>query len=457
MFCQATTPPIPLTEKVIHLTQAQPTKRRSVAAAGIGTVVEYYDLTVYAYLAVVVSPLFFPSDDPTASLLASLAVFASAYLMRPIGGLFFGRLGDRYGRKRALLVSVILMGVATLIMAFLPTYAAVGVLAPTLLVIARLAQGFSAGGELGGALTYVYEIVGPRRRGLGGSIVALGSNTGFALAAIVVATTSALTSDVQMTSWGWRIPFIAGLPLLLLCLWLRSRIEDTPEFEEAAASADLAKSPFKELLASQPFQVLQVFGLGIAQNATGYMVLTYIGIHLVREGGYSQTAVTWTAAGVIVFVASLMPIAGLLVDRFGSRTMLTIGLLWAAVFAYPAMSLMTGHGLGVAGLAFAFFAVCTPLIQVSTAPVFPELFDSRVRLTGVALGFNLATVVAGGTAAYIATWLIDRTGDPLSPAYFLIGASIIGGLTLLTIRGALYKASDLPEVDEERPEMAPVH
>ncbi|MCZ4538261.1 MFS transporter [Gordonia terrae] len=408
--------------------------RRAVVAAGIGTVVEYYDLTVYAYLAVVVSPLFFPSDDPTASLLSSLAVFASAYLMRPIGGIFFGRLGDRFGRKRALLVSVILMGVGTTLMALLPSYAAVGVLAPILLVIARLLQGFSAGGELGGALTYVYEIVGPKRRGLGGSIVALGSNSGFALAAIVVATTSALTSEAQMDSWGWRIPFVAGLPLLVLCLWLRTRIEDSPEFTKTAERRELPKAPLRELLRSQPAQVLQVLGLGIAQNATGYMVLTYIGIHLVREGGYSQTAVTWTAAGVIVFIASCMPLAGILLDRFGSRPVLIAGLLTAATLAYPAMALMTGHGLAVAAIAFTVFALCTPLIQVATAPLFPSLFDTKVRLTGVALGFNLSTVLAGGTAAYIATWLIDRTGNSLSPAYFLIGSSAIGLLTLMTIR-----------------------
>lgn len=418
-------------------------------AAGVGTVVEYYDLTVYAYLAVVVSPLFFPSDDPTASLLSSLAVFASAYLMRPIGGIFFGRLGDRFGRKRALLVSVILMGVGTTLMALLPTYAAVGVLAPILLVIARLLQGFSAGGELGGALTYVYEVVGPKRRGLGGSIVALGSNSGFALAAIVVATTSALTSEAQMDSWGWRVPFVAGLPLLLLCLWLRTRIEDSPEFTKTAERRELPKAPLRELLRSQPIQVLQVLGLGIAQNATGYMVLTYIGIHLVREGGYSQTAVTWTAAGVIVFVASCMPIAGLLVDRFGSRPVLIAGLLTAATLAYPAMALMTGHGLAVAALAFAVFALCTPLIQVATAPLFPSLFDTKVRLTGVALGFNLSTVLAGGTAAYIATWLIDRTGNSLAPAYFLIGASAIGLLTLMTIRRKAQALGDATDATDD--------
>ena len=418
-------------------------------AAGVGTVVEYYDLTVYAYLAVVVSPLFFPSDDPTASLLSSLAVFASAYLMRPIGGIFFGRLGDRFGRKRALLVSVILMGVGTTLMALLPTYAAVGVLAPILLVVARLLQGFSAGGELGGALTYVYEVVGPKRRGLGGSIVALGSNSGFALAAIVVATTSALTSEAQMDSWGWRVPFVAGLPLLLLCLWLRTRIEDSPEFTKTAERRELPKAPLRELLRSQPIQVLQVLGLGIAQNATGYMVLTYIGIHLVREGGYSQTAVTWTAAGVIVFVAACMPIAGLLVDRFGSRPVLIAGLLTAATLAYPAMALMTGHGLAVAALAFAVFALCTPLIQVATAPLFPSLFDTKVRLTGVALGFNLSTVLAGGTAAYIATWLIDRTGNSLAPAYFLIGASAIGLLTLMTIRRKARALGDATDATDD--------
>ncbi len=314
------------------------TRRRGVLAAAVGTIVEYYDLTVYAYLAVVVSPLFFPGNDPTAALLASLAVFASAYLMRPIGGIFFGRLGDRHGRKRALLVSVLLMGVGSLLMAFLPTYASAGIVAPILLVLARLVQGFSAGGELGGALTYVYETVGEKRKGLGASFVALGSNGGFALAAIAVGTVSALTTEPQMTSWGWRIPFLLGVPLLLFCLWTRTRIDDTAQFENAAATDDLAKSPFAELIRTHPKQVLQVFGLGVAQNATGYMVLTYIGIHLVRQGGFDRTAVTWTTALIIVLIALLMPVAGLLVDRFGSVPVAAAGLIGSGILAYPAMS-----------------------------------------------------------------------------------------------------------------------
>ncbi|MFD1811387.1 MFS transporter [Rhodococcus gannanensis] len=414
------------------------TRRRGVLAAAVGTIVEYYDLTVYAYLAVVVSPLFFPGDDPTASLLASLAVFASAYLMRPIGGIYFGRLGDRRGRKRALLVSVLLMGVGSLLMALLPTYETAGILAPILLVVARLVQGFSAGGELGGALTYVYETVGPKRKGLGASFVALGSNSGFALAAIAVGTVSALTTEPQMSSWGWRIPFLLGVPLLLFCLWTRTRIEEPEQFTDAAAKDDIAKAPLTELLRTHPKQVLQVFGLGVAQNATGYMVLTYMAIHLVREGGFDRTAVTWTTALIIVVIALLMPVAGLLVDRFGSVPVAAVGLVGSGLLAYPMMSLMGGHGLGVAALAFFVFALGTPLIQVATAPLFPSLFNSRVRLTGVALGFNLATIATGGTAAYIATWLIDRTGNSLSPAWFLAGSCLIGIVTLLSIRTVTY-------------------
>ncbi|MCF7553473.1 MFS transporter [Pseudonocardia sp. WMMC193] len=406
------------------------TRRRGVLAAAVGTVVEYYDLTVYAYLAVVVSPLFFPGDDPTAALLASLAVFASAYFMRPIGGIVLGRIGDRHGRKRALLLSVLLMGVGTLLMAFLPTYAMAGLLAPVLLVLARLVQGFSAGGELGGALTYVYETVGRERKGLGASFVAVGCNGGFALAAIAVGATAGLTTPEQMSAWGWRIPFLLGLPLLLFCLWTRTRIADTEEFAE---QAEVARTPFRTVLRHHPKPLLQVFGLGLAQNAGGYMVLTYIGIHLVRQGGYGQAAVAWTTAGVITVVALLMPVAGLLVDRFGSRRIVLAGLLLTAGAAYPALALMSGHGLAVAAVAYLLFALGTPLIQVGTAPLFPALFPTPVRLTGVALAFNLATVAAGGTAAYIATWLISATGNALSPAWFLVGACVLGLVALATV------------------------
>ncbi|GCE44547.1 L-Proline/Glycine betaine transporter ProP [Rhodococcus wratislaviensis] len=414
-------------------------RRRGVLAASVGTIVEYYDFTLYAYLAIVVSPLFFPGDDPTASLLASLAVFASAYLMRPIGGLFFGWLGDRGGRRRALLVSVLLMGIGSILMAFLPTYESVGVAAPILLVLARLAQGFSAGGEVGGALTYVYETVGPQKKGLGGSWVAFGTYSGFALAAVAVGAVSALTTPDQMDTWGWRLPFLLAVPLLLFCLWIRTRIEESSQFEELAEKNNVAKAPVRELLRDHCRPLFQVFGVGIALNAAGYMALTYIGIHLVREGGYDRTSVAWTTAFVVSLIAIALPAAGALVDKWGSTRVGVIGMIYSTVLAYPAMLFMEGNGLLVAGIAFFVLAMGVPLVQASAAPLFPALLASRVRLSGVALGFNLATILAGGTAAYVATWLIDVTGDSLSPAYFLIGASIIGLATMATLRGAGYE------------------
>lgn len=407
-------------------------RRKGVFAASVGTIVEYYDLTVYAYLAVVLGPLFFPGEDPTASLLASLAVFASAYLVRPIGGIVLGRMGDRHGRKRALFVSVVLMGVGSLMMALLPTYETVGIVAPILLVLARLMQGFSAGGELGGALTFVYESAREGRKGFASSFVTLGSSGGFALAAVSVGTVTALTTDEQMSSWGWRVPFILGVPLLIFCLWLRARIDDTTEFEKTAHENKIVKAPLSYTLRNHPGRVAQVFGFAVAQSATGYMVMTYMAIYLVREGGYEASTVAWLTALVIVVGACINPLIGLLVDRVGSPRVIGVGLLWCAVTAYPAMTLMVGHGLLVAGVAFFIFSLGAPLIQTGNAPLLPSLFKPEIRLTGVAFGFNIATCVAGGTAAYISTWLIDVTGNSQSPAFFIITACIIGGTALIS-------------------------
>ncbi|MDV7352812.1 hypothetical protein R4282_07305 [Rhodococcus oxybenzonivorans] len=205
-----------------------------------------------------------------------------------------------------------------------------------------------------------------------------------------------------------------------------------------AEQNNIAQAPVRELVRDHRLPLFQVFGVGIALNAAGYMTLTYIGIHLVREGGYNRTSVAWTTALVVSLIAVVLPAAGALVDKWGSTRVGVVGMIYSAVLVYPAMLFMEGNGLLVAGIAFFVLAMGVPLVQASAAPLFPALLDSRVRLTGVALGFNLSTILAGGTAAYIATWLIDVTGDSLSPAYFLITASIIGLATMATLRGSGY-------------------
>ncbi len=199
-------------------------RRAAIAGGGVGTLIEYYDFSLYGYLAIVMAPLFFPSSDPAIALLSALAVFGTAYLMRPLGGIVFGHIGDRLGRKKALLATLVCMGLGSMAMGFLPTHAQAGIWATVLLVVVRMVQGFSAGGEVGGSATFISESAPRHLEATYGAFTPLGSTLGFAMAAAVAGTVSALTTDAQLESWGgWRVPFLLALPLTLLCLWARTR------------------------------------------------------------------------------------------------------------------------------------------------------------------------------------------------------------------------------------------
>ncbi|OZE20479.1 MFS transporter, partial [Rhodococcus sp. 05-2255-1e] len=301
------------------------TARRAALAGGVGTLIEYYDFAVYGFLAVVIAPLFFPSTSPGVSILATLAVFGVAYVARPLGGIFFGRLGDRKGRRQALVVTVVCMGIACGVLGMLPTHSSVGVLAPILLVIIRLAQGFSAGGEIGGAATYIAESAPPNRRGFFGSFTPVGSTLGFAVAAAVVGVVALVTTDDQMSSWGWRIPFLLALPLALVCLRVRLKLEDSPEFEEMAAKNEVAKSPLSDVVKKQPWSVLRVVGIAIAMNGSGYIGLTYFSVYLINDLGFSKDSVYWTSAIAIALACATFPLSGMLTDRFGRKPVLLSG------------------------------------------------------------------------------------------------------------------------------------
>src|SRR5690606_7638283 len=284
--------------------------RRAALAGGVGTLIEYYDFSVYGFLAVTIAPLFFPNSDSTASMLAALAVFASGYIVRPLGGVFFGWLGDRYGRRAPLVATIVGMGVCSGLIGVLPTYESVGVLAPVLLVLLRLVSGFCAGGEVGGAATYIAESTPPHRRGFFGSFTPFGSTFGFAVAAMVVAVfTSAVGSD-GMTEWWWRMPFLLCLPLALLCLWARARLEDTPEFTKTKKEGRQAKWPLIQVLRDHPVAVLRVIGVAVATNGTGYIGLTYMNIYLIDDLGFPADQVSWLSAGVIALACLTMPLVG---------------------------------------------------------------------------------------------------------------------------------------------------
>lgn len=411
------------------------TARRAALAGGVGTLIEYYDFAVYGFLAVVIAPLFFPSTSPGVSILATLAVFGVAYVARPLGGIFFGRLGDRKGRRQALVVTVVCMGIACGVLGMLPTHSSVGVLAPILLVIIRLAQGFSAGGEIGGAATYIAESAPPNRRGFFGSFTPVGSTLGFAVAAAVVGVVALITTDDQMSSWGWRIPFLLALPLAFVCLRVRLKLEDSPEFDEMAAKNEVAKSPLSDVVKKQPWSVLRVVGIAIAMNGSGYIGLTYFSVYLINDLGFSKDSVYWTSAIAIALACATFPLSGMLTDRFGRKPVLLSGYVAYVVIALPVfMILGATSSIIVVGCVYFVYMVLNGVVQVPAFPLFTELFPRAVRYTGVSLGFNIGTIAAGGTAPYVAAQLVESTGNAMSPAYWVMGVCVIGVLTVLTIK-----------------------
>ncbi len=409
--------------------------KRAAASGFVGTLIEYYDFSLYGYMAVVIAPLFFPSGDPTVSLLAALAVFGTAYFVRPLGGIVFGHIGDKYGRKTALLGTLVCMGVGSTLMGLLPTFDQAGYLATALLVLVRLLQGFSAGGEVGGSATFISESSPPHLRATFGSFTPMGSTGGFALAAAVAGAVTALTTAEQMASWGWRIPFLLALPLTLLCIWARTRVketyEGTPEKKE--------HSPVRELFRFQGKALLQSTAISAATNGTAYIGLTYMSIHLVKQLGYPASSVYWVATLAIGLSALLMPLGGYIGDRIGLRRLMLAGLVGYIIVTYPAMALME-RGLAMATVAYIVLMLNTVATQVSAYTILPVLFEPQYRYTGVASGWNFGVIIAGGTAPYIAVKLVQLTENRQSPAYFVIAAAIVGLIGILSIRRDQCKA-----------------
>jgi MHS family proline/betaine transporter-like MFS transporter len=419
-----------MTIRDIQPTVEEPTSmRRVVLAGGLGTLIEYYDYALYGYVAAIIAPLFFPKQDPVAALLSVLALFALSYLIRPLGGIYFGWVGDRFGRKRALMVTIIGIGVASTTIGLLPTYASVGVLAPILLFVVRIAQGFFAGGEVGGAATVISEAAHHDRKARYAAFVPMGTNGGFALASAAVGVVSGLLAADQLSSWGWRIPFLVALPLTVLCYLARRTLPDIDRNVKTASHG----FPLLSALRSYPGPLLQAIGLGIGVQGAAYIGSTFMAIYLVTNLHYPKSPVYWITAGVTLFSVALMPLTGRIADRIGPIKVAVIGLVGYTVITYPALLLMDVGSLGLAALGYGLIMVNMAFLQVASYTITPQLFDDEVRYTGTALATNISVVIAGGTAPYIATWLVSVTGNLRSPYLFVAITSIIGLIATLLI------------------------
>ncbi|MGO3890334.1 MAG: MFS transporter [Paenalcaligenes sp.] len=414
--------------------QSEVSPWRAASAAGLGTMIEYYDFQLYGVLAVTLSMLFFVGENENAALLSTLAIFGGAFLARPLGGIFFGWFGDRHGRTAALMVTIIGIGIASALMGLLPTYATLGLMAPALLLLCRLLQGFFAGGEITGAATYVAECSPANKRGFFGAFNPAAATLGLSLATGVAGLVSTIFGKEAMQEWAWRIPFLLSIPLILLCVWARSRIEDSPRFQELLKAHKPEHSPISVIFREHRRPLLQVIAIGFAQNAAGYVGVVYLSTHLTRTLKYDASAVFWLVSVVTLISAFVMPFAGGLSDRFGRKPLLTIGFLGYMLLVPLTMWVASWGSFVMAAMAVAISIIPFIIVQSVGYPLYAELFPTRVRYSGVSLGFNIATILGGATAPFIASWLSTQTGSSMAPAFYVMAAALVGIIALRSVQ-----------------------
>lgn len=397
-----------------------PRARRAISAACIGNMLEWYDFGVYAFLAGSISAAFFPSSDPTASLLATFAAYGVGFLARPFGGAVIGRLGDRRGRKVALVLTLLMMALGTIGLGLLPTYAQIGIAAPVLLVALRILQGIAAGGEWGASTAFIIEWAPDGRRGLFGSFQQVSTASGILLGSGVAALLTSLLPPEAMLAWGWRIPFLLGASLLVVGILIRRSVDETPVFEARAVEPP----PTTE---SGPRLGLRAFGFTIFWTVSYYMLLSYMPTFTQKYGGLSASQALWSNTIGLVAMVLTVPVFGHLSDRIGRKPLLIASAVAAALLSYPLFRIVAdGAGFTTVVAIQVVFGVIVALYSGPGPAAISEIFPSHLRSTWMSIGYTLAVAVFGGFAPFVATWLIAATGSALAPcvAYLIPMAAV---------------------------------
>ncbi|WP_137122682.1 MFS transporter [Segeticoccus rhizosphaerae] len=431
-----------------------PVLRRAVGASMIGNATEWYDYGVYAYLVVELTHNFFPGKYGQ---LATLLVYAVSFVLRPLGGVVWGPIGDRIGRNKVMAMTIILMALGTFFVGVIPSYDSIGIWAPVLLIFLRVVQGFSTGGEYGGAATFMAEYAPDEKRGFWGSFLEFGTLAGFSGGIVITLILRAVLSDDAMTSWGWRIPFLIGLPLGLVGLYLRTRMEDTPVFRRLQEKQEVeleATGALKDLFRLYWRPIIHLFGLVIALNIADYTLLTYMPTYMHATLGISQTN-----ADIVVLIGQLTMmgliwIAGATSDRVGRKPLWWFSLIGLFIVATPCFWLMSkGFGWAIVGFTVMGLIFLPQLGTISAT--FPAMFPAHVRYAGMAISYNVATAAFGGTAAFVNDALVGATGNDLMPAFYMMAAMVIGMIALIGVpetAGLSIHGRRVPGVaDEDQP------
>ncbi len=400
-------------------------KKNSIAGI-VGNVLEWYDFAVFGYLAPIISQQFFPSEDKMAGLIKTFGVFAIGYVIRPLGGIVFGQIGDRYGRKKALVISVAMMAVPTTLVGCLPTYAQIGILAPILMLALRILQGFSVGGELIGSISYLVEIAPPERRGYLGSWSLFSAVTGILLGSVAGVLVHSIIPADALPVWGWRLPFFAGLVIGVTGAWMRRSMEESPEFLNTEKAGEIQKSPIVEAFRSASGRILQVILLNMVMGTGLYMLFLWMPAYLqsILHPPVPHALLINSLAMVLLLL--VMPIAGSLSDRIGRKPVLLAAAVGMGITVYP-LFLVIDKGAPV----MVFAAQCVFAIWVGTLyGVMPatmgEIFPANIRYSAMGIGYNTAFAFFCGTAPMVSTYLIRSTGIITAPAIYLVVLVLIG-------------------------------
>lgn len=413
----------------------QAAERRTIIAGLAGNVMEWYDFAIYGFFAVTIGAQFFPSDDPSISLISSFGVFAAGFIARPLGALLFGHIGDRLGRRAAVVSSVVLMVVPTLLMALLPTYASIGIFAPLLLILLRLAQGLAVGGEYTTSMVLLVEEAQRRRRGFVGSFAPFGALGGTLLGSLVGASLLAYLPQEQANSWGWRLAFATGLIIGIVVFLIRRQLPPDPEILK---SEEERKSPVREAFKTHGWTIFKIAGLNIAQGIGFYLCFVYLSTWLKENGILSSSEALMLNSISLALMMVLNPLAGALSDRIGRKPLLYVGTIGMMIFAWPIFWLMTQSNFIIILVGQCSLAAIISCFGGNPA-FMVEAFPKHVRCTGLAISYNLAHSIFGGTVPLVATTLVKYTHYNLAPSFYLIFASVVSlfMLTQLEAKGKI--------------------
>lgn len=410
--------------------------RRVLIASLVGSSIEWFDYFLYGTVAALVfNQLFFVTEDPTVGLLLAYASFALAFFIRPFGGIIFSHIGDRIGRKKTLVVTLTLMGVATFGMGLLPTYQAIGIWAPILLITLRLVQGLGIGGEWGGALLLAVEYAPPEKRGLYGSIPQMGVTIGMFMGTIALWLMTMLPEDSFMT-WGWRVPFILSALLVVFGLWIRKGIDETPEFKKVQESGEIPKLPIVDTLKYHWREVLIAIGAKVVETAPFYIFSTFVVSYATTNLEFTRTS-TLTAVMIATVVTTiLIPVMGNLSDKVGRKKLYVTGTVAMALFAFPYFWMLQQGSVALLIIAtvIGLGIIWAPITAV-LGTMFSEIFDAKIRYTGISLGYQIGAAVAGGTAPLVATALLVRFDNSYIPvAIYIIFTALISLVAIWAVK-----------------------